>query len=106
MAKRKTGGRKAGTPNKATAEVKAIAQKWGEKAIEAAAKLAGLSHSGKYKAESEQARIAALNIILDRAYGKATQLLGSEDGAALIQPTINITVGNERKTYGSPSSGA
>mgnify|MGYP001559816713 CR=1 FL=1 len=100
MAKKrtKTGGRKAGTPNKANAEIKDIAREWGPAAIMEAAKLAGLTNDGEGKAESEQARIAALNIILDRAYGKATQLLGTEDGTALVQPIINISVGDERKT--------
>lgn len=66
------GGRQKGTPNKATAEVKDIARRWGPAAVRTAAELAGLI-KGKPAAISEQARVAALNIILDRAYGKAMQ---------------------------------
>jgi hypothetical protein len=58
------GGRKAGVPNKATAEVRSLAQEYGPAAIE---QLAHLSTN----AESEQARIAACNAILDRAYGRS-----------------------------------
>ena len=97
--KRPGSGRKAGTPNKVTADVKEMAQQFGPDAIYEAAKLAGLIDGGAYKAESEPARIAAINIILDRAYGKATQVIGGEDGQALLQPVINITFGpdSERK---------
>jgi hypothetical protein len=64
----KTGGRKPGTPNKATAEVKELALKHGPEAIRVAAKL-------MKSAESETARLTAANMILDRAYGKASQPL-------------------------------
>lgn len=62
----KTGGRKAGTLNKATADVKALAGKHGPSAIAELARL--MTH-----AEGEAARVAACNAILDRAYGKAAQ---------------------------------
>ena len=68
-------GRKKGTPNKATREIRDVARQWGPAAIKEAAKLAGLTDNGKFKAASEQARISALNVILDRAYGKAAQLI-------------------------------
>jgi hypothetical protein len=100
MAKgKKTGGRKAGTPNKATEGVKELARQYGPDAIKEAAKLAGLTDGGAFKAESEQVRLAAINTIIDRAYGKATQVLSGEDGQALMQPVINITIGNERATH-------
>lgn len=78
------GGRQKGTPNKATGEVRDLAQVYGPKAIEAAAKLAGLvfdevNNEPVGVAASEQARIAALGIILDRAYGKATQVIAGDD---------------------------
>lgn len=57
-------GRKAGVPNKATREIKALAQQHGPEAI---AELARLAKS----AESEQARTAAIKELLDRGYGKA-----------------------------------
>ena len=60
---RKTGGRKAGTPNKTTADIKALAQSYAPKAVKELARLA-------LKAQSEQARVTAIKEILDRAYGK------------------------------------
>lgn len=72
MAKgRKTGGRIAGTPNKATADVKALAQKHGQAAIAEAVRIMKSS-------DSDQARMIAVREILDRAYGKATQPLSSD----------------------------
>ena len=62
----KTGGRQKGTPNKATADVKAAAQVYSAEAIKT---LAQIMRTG----ESEAARIAAANAILDRAHGKPTQ---------------------------------
>lgn len=78
------GGRQKGTPNKATAEVKDLARRYGPDAIKEAAKLAGLINSGQGKAESEAARMAAINTILDRAYGKAAQPIdGDGDGGPI-----------------------
>jgi hypothetical protein len=76
MAKgRKTGGgSRKGVPNKATAEIKDVAREFGPAAIAKAAELAGLVND-KPKAESEASQVAALHIILDRAYGKAPQQL-------------------------------
>lgn len=62
----KTGGRRPGTLNKATAEIKEVAKQYAPAALE---ELARLSTA----AESEQARVAAIKEILDRAYGKAAQ---------------------------------
>jgi len=78
----KTGGRQAGTPNKATAEVRSLAQLYGPDAIRKAAELAGLVKDEQGhaigQAESEQARLAAISIILDRAYGKAPQPIAGD----------------------------
>lgn len=76
-------GRKPGQPNKATADVKALAGKYGPGAIEGLAKLAGLLGIGA--AESEAARVAALKELLDRAYGKAAQPVGGGDGTEPIK---------------------
>ena len=56
------GGRQKGTPNKARAEVKVLAQKYAPAAIEELGRLST-------EAESEIARVAAGKEILDRAYG-------------------------------------
>ena len=58
------GGRSKGAANKATAEVRRIAADHAPAAIAELARLAT-------EAQSETARIAACNTILDRAYGKA-----------------------------------
>lgn len=76
--KREGAGRKEGVPNKATAEVKALAAKYGPDAIKQLAKLAGILR-GETAAESEAARVAALKEILDRAYGKPTQPIAGDD---------------------------
>lgn len=67
------GGRKAGVPNKATREIREVAQQFGPSAIRQLAKLGGLFPAKKGAAESEQARVSACNSILDRAYGKPGQ---------------------------------
>jgi hypothetical protein len=65
---RKTGGRKLGTPNKATAEIRDAAQRY---TAEALGVLRDIMRTGA----SEQARVAAANSILDRGWGKPTQIL-------------------------------
>ena len=60
---KRRGGRKAGVPNKATAEVRTLAREHGPAAIQELARLA--KH-----AQSEQARISACNALLDRGYGR------------------------------------
>lgn len=59
-------GRPKGVPNKATAEIKAIAQPYSEEAIHT---LAQIMREG----ESEAAKVSAANSILDRAWGKPSQ---------------------------------
>lgn len=68
------GGRKPGVPNKATREIKEVAQQYGPAALKKLAELAGLV-KGTNAAESEQARVSAVREILDRAYGKAPQAI-------------------------------
>ncbi|MBS0986629.1 hypothetical protein [Acetobacter thailandicus] len=60
----KTGGRQKGTLNKATSEVRSLAQSYGAAVIE---KLAHLALNG----ETEQVQVAACKEILDRGYGKS-----------------------------------
>ena len=71
-------GRQAGTPNKATAEVKALAQAHAPAAIAELARLA----TG---AESEAARVAAIKELLDRGYGKSAQPVTGEGGEGPVQ---------------------
>ena len=71
----KTGGRHKGTPNKATAEIRALAIGYGPQAFQALAKLGGLAEDDQGKpvagAQSETARLSAIGMLIDRAYGKA-----------------------------------
>src|SRR5262245_25677597 len=87
------GGRKKGTPNKATTEIKAIAAQWGPAAIHEAAKLAGLVDNGKGKAESEQARLTAIGMILDRGYGKPAQaIVGDAENPLSMAALVEFVV--------------
>jgi hypothetical protein len=63
---RENAGRKKGSPNKITAEIKYIAQEHGEKAI-------GILVDLMYNANSDTTKVMAAKEILDRAYGKSTQ---------------------------------
>lgn len=76
------GGRKAGTPNKVTLEIKALAQQHAPSAVKELARLA-------VKAESEAARVAAIKEILDRSYGKSPQALTGEGGGP-IQHEVGV----------------
>lgn len=60
------GGRQKGTPNKATADVKAVAQQYTDEAVKALATIMRDS-------ESDAAKVAAIREILDRGHGKARQ---------------------------------
>lgn len=76
-------GRKKGTPNKATAEIKELAREHGPAAIKALAQLL-------MSADSDTARIAAAKELLDRGYGKATatQEISGPGGAPLQGPVL------------------
>lgn len=89
MKGQKTGGRKAGTPNRSTAQIKDLAQKY---APDALAELARLAKG----AESEAARVAACREILDRAYGRAPQAIVGDPGSPIehrIQEVVFTIVG-------------
>lgn len=76
------GGRVKGIPNKATADVRALASQYGPEAIEELARLAT-------QAESEAARVSAIKELLDRAYGKSPQPLTGQDATGPVE--IKIT---------------
>lgn len=61
------GGRKKNTPNKVTADVRALAQEYGPDAL---AVLASIMNGEQQPAA---ARVSAAKELLDRAYGKAPQ---------------------------------
>jgi hypothetical protein len=76
-------------PNKATADIKALAQVYGSSAIARLAEMSGLT--SKSGAKHEQTRLAAIRELLDRGYGKAPQAItGAGGGAILIQVTTGV----------------
>ncbi len=80
---RKTGGRKPGTPNKSTLEIKSLAQLHAADALEELVRLAT-------QAENEATRVSAIKEILDRAYGKSPQALTGENGGP-IQHHVGVS---------------
>lgn len=78
----KTGGRQKGTPNKATADIKALAREHTPRAMEELARLAT-------EAQSEAARVAAIKELLDRGYGKATQPISGDDDAPPVRHALD-----------------
>ena len=79
-------GRVRGTPNKATAEIKALARKHGPEAIKAIGKLA------KDDKVAQATRLAAWGVILDRAYGKARQVVSGDDDGPPITAIHRIII--------------
>lgn len=90
---RKTGGRVAGTPNKATADVKAAAQQYTSEAVEALARIMRTS-------ESDAAKVAAIKEILDRAHGKPKQSM-DVDATVRSDPVADLMKDIAR--HGRPS---
>jgi hypothetical protein len=75
--KREGAGRPKGSRNKVTADIKAIAQSFGEEAIK------GLIEISRDTEAPHAARVAAFREVLDRGYGKAKQgieMTGEEGG--------------------------
>ena len=70
----KTGGRKAGTPNKATVAIKEAAQEYTGMALGVLVEVAENPES------PPAARVAASNAILDRGHGKPTLPIAGDDG--------------------------
>ena len=78
------GGRKAGTPNKATIEVKAAAQQYTGEAVQT---IYNLMRDG----ESEQIRLAAAKELIDRGHGKAPQSVEhTGEGGGPIKASVEV----------------
>ncbi len=86
LGQKKVAGRKKGTPNKVTADIKAIARKYGPEAMKGIAELAK-------NATNEATRLAAWNTLLDRGYGKAKQIVGGDDDGAPIKHIHRVIIG-------------
>lgn len=69
--KRSGAGRPRGSVNKATDDIKALAREYTGEALEA---LVAVVRDG----ESEAARVSAANALLDRGYGKPSQVLSGD----------------------------
>jgi hypothetical protein len=69
----KTGGRKAGTPNKVTSDVKALSGVYSAEAVQTLVDLM------RDETAPPQTRLAAANSLLDRAHGKPVPVTISDD---------------------------
>lgn len=78
------GGRQKGVPNKATAEIKALAQEYGPDAIKT---LVSIMSASK---QPPAARVAAAKELLDRAYGKSAQPIEGGDPDKPINMALRI----------------
>lgn len=65
------GGRPKGSLNKATKDIKALAQEYVPSALKELARIAT-------KGKSESARVAAIKELLDRGFGKAHQVIAGD----------------------------
>lgn len=80
-------GRRKGAPNKATADIRALAQVHAEDAMVELARLAT-------EAESEAARVAAIKELFDRGFGKPKQSLDI-DARVTTPKTLNDFYGGD-----------
>lgn len=69
-------GRPKGSPNKATAELKDLAKAYTTQALETLAQV-------MFASESDAARVSAANALLDRGYGKPTNVVGGDPNMPL-----------------------
>jgi hypothetical protein len=87
-------GRKKGSPNKITREIKEIAHQYGPGALKELARIAT-------QGESDAARVAACREILDRAYGKAMQPIQGTVDYGISEQLAELFRGNEGNTLGA-----
>ena len=101
----KTGGRKKGTPNIMTRELKEICRQEAPTLVKELIRLAT-------SAEGEAVRVAAIKEVFDRGFGKATQPIEgsvtygvSEQLAELFKENASATLGSEiaRRALPAPS---
>jgi hypothetical protein len=82
-------GRPKGALNKATADVKIAAQAYTDRALKTLASIMDNS-------ESDTARVAAANSILDRGHGKPKQSMD-------VDGSLNLAINEIRRTIADPS---
>jgi HEAT repeat protein len=79
--RQKYGGRRKGTPNKNTAEIKALARESGEKALQVLVEL--------LKDPQPSVRMAAADRLLDRGFGRPTNTTQTLDAGGNITEEIS-----------------
>ena len=67
----KTGGRQKGTPNRTTAELRALASEYGPAAIKELATLAGLVAGATQLNQRRRASLPFLGMLIERGYGRS-----------------------------------
>ncbi len=81
------GGRQKGTPNKATAEIKAAFQKHGDELVRALLDLT--------KSDDERVRLGAIQAALDRGWGRPSQAVTGEGGDGPVQIVVDTGIRRE-----------
>lgn len=81
--KREGAGRPKGAVNKATADIREAAQEYSEQALRVLVQVATAG-------ESEAARVAAANAILDRAHGKPRQSVDVDANVGLVVEVVKF----------------
>lgn len=85
MAKgQKTGGRKPGTPNKTTGEIREIALAMTPAATARLQKLLG--------SDSEAVALGAVREVYDRAFGKASQIIAGDPDRPMVWQEVRRTL--------------
>jgi hypothetical protein len=80
-------GRKPGVPNKATQDIKALAQVHGPAVIARLAELAGLNPKVP-AADNQTTQVIAMKELMDRGYGKSPQAITGADGGAVVSHVL------------------
>lgn len=70
------GGRRKGTPNRATAELKDLARQYTQDALDALVSVV--------RGQDGAAKVAAARELLDRGYGKPSQVIAGDPNAPLV----------------------
>lgn len=76
-------GRPKGSLNKATADVKVVAQQYTEEAVD---RLASIMRDS----DSDAAKVSAIKELLDRGHGKATTVIGGDPDGAAIKTALTV----------------
>lgn len=85
------GGSRKGKPNKATADIKAIAQQYGERAIE---RLVSIMENDD---APHAAQVAATKELLNRGYGQAQQSTDLTNSDGSLRPTGYAVIPEQAK---------